>query len=341
GVPSWENAASVFTIHNLAFQGIFWHWDMLLTGMDWKYFNWQQMEHFGNLNLMKTGLTFADWITTVSPRYAEEIRTAEAGCGLESVLEYRANHLVGILNGVNYDEWNPATDEYLPANYSADDLSGKAICKAALQREFKLPERADVPLIGLVGRLSEQKGIDLAVATARHWATADTAQFVFLGTGDSNYQEALLGLAAKFPHLVGARIEFSNSLAHLLEAGSDIFLMPSRYEPCGLNQLYSLRYGTPPIVHATGGLANTVTNLSVESSKTETANGFSFAPLSQHGCNDAVGRALKAFEQPEVWRKLQTRGMRQDWSWKRSAEAYHALYRRAIASVRGNVASSA
>ncbi len=341
GVPSWENVASVFTIHNLAYQGVFWHWDMLLTGMDWKYFNWQQMEFFGNLNLMKTGLTFADFITTVSPRYAQEIQTAEAGCGLESVLRYRSDDLVGILNGVNYDEWNPAADKYLPATYSEDDLTGKAACKAALQAEFGLPQQPAVPLIGLVGRLSEQKGIELAVNSARTWGGSGAAQFAFLGTGEARYEEALRQLAAEMPSHVGVRLAFSNQLAHLLEAGSDMFLMPSRYEPCGLNQLYSLKYGTPPVVHETGGLADTITNATPESLAAGTANGFSFSSFGQQACNDAIGRALQAIRQSDTWGKIVRTGMRQDWSWDASAKTYETLYRRAMSAKRNGVASSA
>ncbi len=340
GVPEWENTASVFTIHNLAYQGIFWHWDMLLTGMDWKYFNWQQMEYFGELNLMKTGLTFADFITTVSPRYAQEIQGAQAGCGLESVLQFRSKHLFGILNGVNYDEWNPATDPHLPANYSIDDLSGKAVCKAVLQREFNLPQDPHVPLIGLVGRLSEQKGIDLAAASARKFTESGAAQFVFLGTGEARYQDELLALNEAQPRQVGVRLEFSNQLAHLLEAGSDMFLMPSRYEPCGLNQMYSLRYGTPPIVHETGGLADTVTNASPETLQAGAANGFSFGKFTQAACDDAINRALAAFQNSEQWRGIMRTGMNQDWSWDASAAAYAELYRKALSAKRHGVTTS-
>lgn len=339
GVPGWENTASVFTIHNLAYQGIFWHWDMLLTGMDWKYFNWQQMEFFGNLNLMKTGLTFADALTTVSPRYAQEIQSAPVGCGLESVLRHRAKDLVGILNGVNYEEWNPATDELLPATYTPADLTGKALCKTALLKEFQLPER-NLPLIGLVGRLSEQKGIDAAVNAARTWAASGAAQFVFLGTGDVHYQDMLQQLAAEFPNLVSVRLAFSNQLAHLLEAGSDIFLMPSRYEPCGLNQMYSLKYGTVPVVHETGGLADTVTNVSLETLAAGTANGFSFSPFGTQALNDALRRALGTFKQADTWRQVMLTGMTQDWSWDASAHAYATLYRRVLAAKRQNVGSA-
>jgi starch synthase len=339
-VPGYENIGTLFTIHNMAYQGVFWHWDMLLTGLDWKYFNWQQMEFFGNLNLLKTGLTFADRLNTVSSRYAEEIQSAPLGCGLEGVLEQRRDVLSGIVNGADYREWDPATDRSLAANYKADDFqTGKPICKAALQTELHLPLEPKVPLVAFIGRLVEQKGIDLLSAAVRDWVRSHDTQWVILGTGDAAYQDQFAMLAERFPQKVATRFEFSNELAHRIEAGADMFVMPSRYEPCGLNQLYSLKYGTVPIVRATGGLVDTITNLNEHTLADGTANGFSFAEYSALALTDSLSRAVHAYQQPEVWQRLVQNGMRQDWSWAASAKRYVDLYRATINQVRRGLVS--
>lgn len=340
GVPGYENIGTLFTIHNMAYQGVFWHWDMLLTGLDWKYFNWQQMEFFGNLNLLKTGLTFADRLNTVSSRYAEEIQSAPLGCGLEGVLEHRRDVLSGIVNGADYREWDPATDHSLPANFKPDDFqSGKAICKAALQTELKLPVDPKIPLVAFIGRLVEQKGIDLLAAAVRDWVRSHDVQWVILGTGDAAYQDQFAMLAERFPQKVATRLEFSNALAHRIEAGADMFVMPSRYEPCGLNQLYSLKYGAVPIVRATGGLVDTITNLDEHTLADGTANGFSFGEYSALALTDSLSRATSAYDQPEVWKRLVQNGMRQDWSWTASAKRYVELYRATINQVRRGLVS--
>jgi starch synthase len=327
--PGYERIASLLTIHNLAYQGQFWHWDMLLTGLDWKYFNWQQMEFFGKLNLMKTGLVFADALNTVSPRYAEEIQSAPLGCGLEGVLQQRRDVLSGIINGVDYSLWNPATDPALPQRYDAQTAgAGKAACKAALQSELKLPVSARTPLVGFIGRLAEQKGIDLVASLVQDWVRSGDAQWVILGTGDPKYHQLFTTLGERHPQKVAVRLEFSGDLSHRIEAGADMFLMPSRFEPCGLNQLYSLKYGTVPIVRATGGLADTITDTTRESLAAGSATGFTFREYSPLALAETVGRASEAYSQNSTWASLIRAGMSQDWSWRRSAQQYVALYQK-------------
>jgi len=335
GIPRYENIASLLTIHNLAYQGQFWHWDMLLTGLDWKYFNWHQMEFHGFLNLLKTGLVFADSINTVSPRYAQEIQSRAMGCGLEGTLHQRRDVLSGILNGMDTSEWNPATDPHLAAHYDVDSYEqGKAACKAALQKEVGLPRKANVPLVGLIGRLCQQKGIDLVVEVMKQWAPDRDVQWVVLGTGDGEFHKKLEDLLQRYPRKIAARIEFSGPLSHRIEAGSDMFLMPSRYEPCGLNQMYSLAYGTVPVVRGTGGLADTIVDAHEETLQTSTANGFSFSEYSSLALAETLQRACEAYGNKEVWRQLITTGMRQDWSWKQSARQYLTLYAKTVERMR-------
>jgi starch synthase len=329
GKPGYDRIASLYTIHNLAYQGQFWHWDMLLTGLDWKYFNWHQMEFFGKLNLMKTGLVFADALNTVSPRYAEEIQSAPLGCGLEGVLQQRRDVLSGIINGVDYDTWNPATDRHLAERYMSETAAaGKAACKAALQAEVNLPLSPRTPLVGIVGRLAEQKGIDLVVAVMQDWLRTTDFQWVILGTGEPKYHQILSTLAERFPQKCAIRFAFSDDLAHRIEAGADMFLMPSRFEPCGLNQLYSLKYGTVPVVRATGGLADTVVDTTRESLERRTATGFSFREYSPLALAETMARAVEHYGMTSLWPQLVKTGMAQDWSWNRSAEEYVSLYRR-------------
>lgn len=338
GVPDYEGVSSLFTIHNLAYQGQFWHWDMLLTGLDWKYFNWQQMEFYGNLNLMKTGLTFADALSTVSPRYAEEIQSAPLGCGLEGVLQHRRDVLTGILNGADYDEWDPATDEFLPANYDANNIQpGKGACKTALQQELGLEVDADAMLIGFIGRMVDQKGVDLITGVLREWVERNELQWAILGTGDAKYEAVLSEFSRRYPRRIATRLEFSNPMAHRIEAGADAFLMPSRYEPSGLNQLYSLRYGTVPIVRATGGLADSITDTMSQTINNGTANGFSFLDYSCLSLSETLRRALDAYQRKDKWSRLMESGMRQDWSWTRSAQQYMDLYRRLVRNTKPTV----
>jgi len=330
----FDQIASLFTIHNLAYQGAFWHWDMELTGLDWKLFNWQQMEFYGQLNFMKSALAFADALSTVSPTYAKEIQTAEHGCGLDGVLRDRANDLFGVINGCDYGDWNPETDPHIPQQYSVETFStGKAECKRALQEELGLPQRADVPLLSIVGRLADQKGFDLLAPLIAHYAERGEVQWAILGTGQPEYHTLLSDLAGRFPEQVGVRLEFSNPLAHRIEAGGDMFLMPSRYEPCGLNQMYSLRYGNVPIVRETGGLADTITNAHDETMANGTANGFSFHDYTVDALASTIERALAIYRSPDQWRSLIMTGMQQDWSWGRSAERYGDVYREAVSRV--------
>ncbi len=331
-IPGYERIATLFTIHNLAYQGQFWHWDMLLTGLDWKYFNWHQMEFFGKLNLMKTGLVFADALSTVSPRYAEEIQSSPLGCGLEGVLQQRRDVLTGIINGVDYSTWNPATDPYLAQTYDVNTVeTGKAACKAALQREFGLPTEPRTPLLGIVGRLTEQKGFDLITTVMQDWVRTSPAQWVVLGTGEPRFHQALTALADRYPQKVAVRVAYSDALAHRIEAGADVFLMPSRFEPCGLNQLYSLKYGTVPLVRATGGLADTVHDATRESIEAGTATGFTFHEYSSLALAETLARVCQTYDIPSVWSKLVKTGMSQDWSWGRSAREYVTVYQQMLA----------
>ena len=330
-IPGFEKIASLLTIHNLAYQGNFSHWDMALTGLDWKHFNWQQMEFYGRLNLLKTGLVFADALNTVSPSYATEIQSSDLGCGLEGVLRHRAKDLSGIINGVDYDIWNPESDSRIAKNYDVTSWKeGKSECKKSLQKAMNLPE-SDGPLVGLVGRLASQKGWHLIIEVMKTLVSRFDMQWTILGTGEPEYHRALKELAEAFPDKVGIELGFSDDLAHQIEAGSDIFLMPSQYEPCGLNQLYSLKYGTVPVVHATGGLADTIINLDQESQLQKTATGFSFYEYHADALLAALRRATDVYSHnPDLWQQIVTNGMQQDWSWSQSARAYISLYERLI-----------
>jgi starch synthase len=325
--PHYELVQSVFTIHNIAYQGSFWHWDMLLTGLGWHLFNHKQLEFYGRLNFLKGGIVFADALTTVSRTYAREIQSPEHGCGLEGVLSERRDRLFGIVNGVDYQQWNPATDPYLAARYDVDSArEGKARCKAALQRRFGLAPRPEVPLLGMVSRLVELKGLGLLGRVADA-ILRDDAQLVVLGEGDAVYHRMLLELQERYPHQVGLTLGFDEALAHQIEAGADIYLMPSQSEPSGLNQLYSLKYGTPPVVRATGGLADTITDCTPETLSAGRATGFSFEPFTPGALLETVRRAVDAFRnRPDIWQQLMRTGMKQDWSWDRSAAAYEHVY---------------
>jgi starch synthase len=321
--PGLAGARTVFTIHNLAYQGVFPKQVVPALGLPWEVFRYEAMEFFDRLSFMKAGLTYADALTTVSPTYAREILTPQGGAGLDGLLRHRQADLTGILNGIDVQEWDPARDPHLAAPYSARDLSGKARCKAALQAELGLPARPDVPLLGVVSRLTEQKGMDL-IAAALPAITARELQVAVLGSGEPIYQEALRRAAREHPGRVAVRIGFDEPLAHRIEAGADLFLMPSRFEPCGLNQMYSLRYGTVPVVRAVGGLADTVEDYDGWSRGT----GFRFTEYAPHALVTAVRRALDVFRDRRAWRGLVARGMAEDNSWERSAGRYEALYRR-------------
>lgn len=328
-LPGFQETASTFTIHNMAFQGQFWHWDMELTGLDWKYFNWRQMEFFGHLNLLKTGVVFADMITAVSPTYAQEIQTPEFGCGLDGVLHTHREKLVGILNGVDTEVWNPATDRNLVQNYDVRTLrDGKAACKAALQKRLGLPQKSDIPLLAMISRMTEQKGFDLIAASAETMLELDL-QVAFLGTGDEEFEQFIRELVERVPEKAAAVIGFDEALAHQMEAGADIYLMPSRFEPCGLNQMYSMAYGAVPIVHAIGGLADSVVDATAEHLAAGTANGFRFEVYRAEELLRQIRRAIELYEERSVWEQLVHAGMEHDWSWSRSAAEYVEVYRRA------------
>jgi len=329
--PHFKNTASLMTIHNLAYQGSFWHWDMLLTGIDWKHFNWEQMEFYGRLNLLKTGIVFADAINTVSPTYAEEIQTPEHGCGLQNNLAHRRANLSGILNGID-DSWDPATDSHIKANYDWKTWSlHKPKCKQDLKSQLGLDDQP-FPIVGLVGRLASQKGWALVIDVMERWLERIDVQWAVLGTGDSDYERRLIELGQRFRGKLGLHVGFENRLAHKIEAGADMFLMPSRYEPCGLNQIYSLKYGTVPIVRRTGGLADTIVNLTPETLEDKTANGFSFDDFSVPAMESRLVDAVNTFaDAPDVWSQVVTSGMQADFSWPASAKKYENLYQTTIA----------
>ena len=328
--PLYEKIKSLITVHNLAYQGSFPPEQMTVTGLDWKHFNWEEMEFFGQLNLLKTGLVFSDAINTVSPTYAQEIQTPQQGCALESILQHRSDVLSGIINGIDDQQWNPAVDELIAQKFDRDSWpAGKAACKSALQREFRLRDVPDAPMIGIVGRLATQKGWSLILPVMRRWLEDESnrAQWAILGTGDPDYHTVLSSLQQQFPNRLALTLGFSNELAHKIEAASDMFVMPSEYEPCGLNQMYSMAYGTVPVVRKTGGLADTVIDASLETLGNGTANGFSFSDFSVEALDQALHRAARMYrEDKDNWRGLVNRGMGHDWSWRASAKAYESLY---------------
>jgi starch synthase len=316
----------------MAYQGLFWHWDMLLTGLDWKYFNWQQMEFYGQLNLLKTGIVFADRITTVSPTYAREIQQSPGGCGLEGVLAARSDVLTGIVNGIDTETWNPQTDRHIPRPYSADDFAdGKYAARVALAARLGHAAPDPRPLVAFVGRLVDQKGIDLVVELLGRLGGGGRARFVVLGTGMPAVEDALRRAATSFPGTIDVMIGFDEGLAHLVQAAADIMLVPSRFEPCGLTQLYALRYGTLPLVRATGGLVDTVVDTTPETLRDGTASGFTFDAIDSLALEHALSRALDAHADRDLWTGLVRRVMRQDWSWDTSARDYVAVYERALA----------
>jgi len=328
--PSLRNARTLLTIHNLAYQGLFWSADWHLLSLDWQNYNPAQFEFYGKINYLKAGIVFADEITTVSRKYADEIQTPEFGFGLEGVLQARRSALTGILNGVDDEDWNPGRDLHIAARYDADDLAGKAVCKADLQTIFGLPLEPNQPVIGMVSRLADQKGFDL-VAEALPALLRRKAQLVVLGEGDAKYQTLLTDLGRRFARQLGVRIGFDDPLAHKIEAGADLFLMPSRFEPCGLNEIYSLRYGTIPVVRATGGLDDTIVDFDPDSG---TGTGFKFRDYTPTALLDCVKRALACYRRPTQWRRLMRNAMNATFSWQSSAQGYLAVYRRLMGSQR-------
>jgi starch synthase len=324
----FESTRTVYTIHNLAYQGLFPAKSFKHLGIDDSlFYPTGPFEFWGKVNFMKSAITYATLINTVSERYAVEIQSSdEFGCGLEGVLRSRNKDLYGIVNGVDYKEWSPAKDSYIPHNYSLSKLSGKKDNKVELTKRAGLPFREKTPLIGIITRLADQKGLDLIAAAADDIFALDI-QMVVLGTGDKKYHKLLRKLETLYPDKLKAMLTYDNEMAHWIEAGADMFLMPSRYEPCGLNQLYSLKYGTPPIVRATGGLADTITNVDTESG---TGTGFVFDDYDPEEMLKTIKRAVSLFSQKRKWQRIMKEGMRQDYSWDASAAKYVEIYRKAL-----------
>ena len=320
--PEIASAKTVLTAHNLGFQGIFRESSWPLLNLDRSYFSPQYLEFYGNINFLKSAIALADKITTVSPTYAQEIMSAEQGFGLQGVLRQRAADVTGILNGVDYSEWNPEVDPFIARRYSANDLVGKRICKDKLQGSLRLPVKSTVPVFGMISRLTSQKGFDLIQKVFDRMMEQEL-QLVLLGSGELRYEDFFVTAAARFPEKFAVRTGFDEALAHRIEAGADIFLMPSLYEPCGLNQMFSLKYGTIPIVRAIAGLKDTVIDYDAESGK---GTGFVFDRYDSLALWQSIERALQVFAEKRSWNALIHRAMGMDFSWDRSAQAYSQLY---------------
>ncbi len=324
--PFFANTTTLFTIHNLAYQGLFWHLDMPLTNLPWDVFNPDGIEFYGKINLMKAGIVFADFLSTVSKKYSQEIQTPEFGCGLEGVLKTRAQDLYGIINGVDYDVWNPEVDSCIKARFSQKDLSGKKVCREDLLAQFKLKDKEGTAVIGIISRLTNQKGFDL-IANKIDDIMKLNVILIILGTGDDKYHDLFKKLAKQYPDKIGVKLGFDNVLAHKIEAGSDFFLMPSNYEPCGLNQMYSMKYGTIPIVRATGGLDDTVKNYTAKTGK---GNGFKFKVYTVDAMMKKIKEALDIFANPKDWDTVMKNAMSENFSWMTVAKEYVKLYDTAI-----------
>jgi starch synthase len=328
--PAFRDVATVFTIHNMGYQGLFPPDTLPLLMLPWDLLAMSKMEFFGQVNFLKGALVFSDFVTTVSKKYSHEIQTSEYGFGLEGVLRDRAATVTGILNGVDYDEWSPQTDKLIAANYSSQDLSGKRKCKQDLLNAFGITNaeaRVDtkVPVIGIVSRFAAQKGFDL-IAQIMDRLAREEMIMVVLGSGDKLYEEMFQRLQKQFPNKIAAKVAFDNGLAHKIEAGADMFLMPSRYEPCGLNQIYSLKYGTVPIVRATGGLDDTIESWDARTGK---GTGFKFHDYTGEALLATIKQSLLAYQDPSSWQTLMRNGMGRDFSWGASAREYGKVYERA------------
>lgn len=318
--PFFANTRTVFTIHNIGYQCLFPKESLPKTGLDWGVYNIDMLEYYDKINILKGGLVFSDLINTVSDTYSKEIQTKEFGFGMEGVLAKRKNDLFGIINGLDYAIWDPAADKKIAANFSTKDMTGKAACKGDLQKFCGLPAKADVPLIGVVSRLAEQKGFDIVAEAIDEICRMDI-QMVILGTGDLKYHQIMEAMVKKYPKVISLYLKFDDTLAHKIYAGSDMFLMPSKYEPCGLGQMISLRYGTVPLVFKTGGLADTV----------NAKNGYIFDVYSKAELLKTIKRAVKDFKLKKKWQDLALRGMKQNFSWSASAKQYIELYEKAKA----------
>jgi starch synthase len=323
--PLLAKTAVVFTIHNIGYQGLFPPEILPLLQLPWDLFTIDKLEFYGKVNFLKGAIVFSEYVTTVSRKYSQEIQTAEYGFGLEGVLKARSATVTGILNGVDYNEWSPEHDRFIAAPYSCSDLSGKAIDKADLLKEFAVPDATTkLPVIGMVSRFAAQKGFDLIAQVADRIAREDLILLV-LGTGDKPYEDMLRRLSKQYPQKFAVKITYDNRLAHKIEAGADMFLMPSRYEPCGLNQIYSLKYGTVPIVRATGGLDDTIEPWDAKTGK---GTGFKFSDYAGDALMAALRNALAAYEDRSAWQILMRNGMAKDFSWNASAREYAKVYER-------------
>ena len=323
--PAFREVGTVFTIHNMGYQGLFAPDTLPLLMLPWDLLTISKMEFFGQVNFLKGALVHADYVTTVSKKYSQEIQTTEYGFGLEGVLRNRAATVTGILNGVDYDEWSPQVDRYSVAKFSAQDLSGKQKCKADLLKEFGIANAdVKVPVIGIVSRFAAQKGFDLITQIMDRLAREEMVMVV-LGSGDKPYEELFQRLAKQFPNKIAIKVAFDNGIAHKIEAGADMFLMPSRYEPCGLNQIYSLKYGTIPIVRATGGLDDTIEPWDARTGK---GTGFKFSDYTGEALLATIKQALLAYQDQSSWQTLMRNGMARDFSWGASAREYGKIYDR-------------
>jgi starch synthase len=332
--PLFSHTAAVFTIHNIAYQGMFKKGKFWLTGLPAAVYNPEGIEFWERINFMKAGIVYADMINTVSKKYSEEIQTPEYGYGLEGILRKRKESLYGILNGVDYQDWDPSHDTHLIAQYDLESISKKKDCKKDLLKEFQLPSSLEnAPLFGMISRLTDQKGFDLLVEILEDLFALNIG-FVLLGTGEQKYHDLFTQVAHKYPQKAGIRIAYDDRLAHKIEAGTDFFLMPSKYEPCGLNQIYSLKYGTIPVVRATGGLDDTITHYDPVAKK---GNGFKFIRYAAQELLNTIQEAIRFYSQPDHWRQLLQNAMTADFSWERSAEAYLQLYREALEKKKGNI----
>ncbi|AEB08971.1 glycogen synthase GlgA [Desulfobacca acetoxidans] len=326
----FAQTASVFTIHNLAYQGLFRKEKYHLLDLDPSLFSIDGLEFYDQINFLKAGILWADAITTVSRQYSREIQTPEFGCGLEGVLQSRAASLTGIVNGVDYRTWNPASDKLIAAPFSPGNLAGKTKNKKALMEAFLLDAKLlEAPLFGMVSRLADQKGLDLLSAILPELMAAK-ATLVILGTGEEKYHQLLTEAAQKYRGQLGIKIAFDNQLAHLIEAGADMFLMPSHYEPCGLNQIYSLKYGTIPVVRATGGLVDTIEPVDAQK---KTGTGFRFTGKTPEAFWACMQEAMQAYQNKTLWKQLMSNAMNQDFSWEASATMYESLYRQTLAPI--------
>jgi starch synthase len=328
--PALRAVPTVFTIHNIGYQGLFPPETLPLLMLPWDLFTIGKLEFFGKINLLKGALVYSDYVTTVSRKYSQEIQTSEYGFGLEGVLRNRYGTIAGILNGVDYTQWNPETDPYLATHYNAETLENKQLCKREMLAQFGVEIRPELPVVGIISRFAAQKGFDLISRVADRLAREELV-FAVLGTGDRPYEELFRRLAKQFPGKFLVRIAYDEALAHKIEAGADMFLLPSHYEPCGLNQIYSLRYGTVPVVRATGGLDDTVEQWDPASGK---GTGFKFAEASGEAMLETLQSALAAFKDQSSWRKLMRNGMGRDFSWTVSAREYLKVYDKAR-SIRG------